>query len=182
MRAQPSPHSNSFAGDSTALTNTDDGETLVAHDGVVRLVAARPVGPTVPELLGEGDGPRPERSDVALAVVANEDAAHGETFEEGKKPGRRGIDWGEERRKEGCPWRERGKSSLRVRGRERTKVNSTQPAISPRGYARGRPVGQGSRFHWLHLTTTSSAVSQPTAVGLISHSILDTRPSIERNR
>lgn len=60
-----------------ALTNTDDGQSLVHQHRVLGHVASRPVRTPVPLELGECDGPGAERGEVALAVVAAEDAAHG---------------------------------------------------------------------------------------------------------
>lgn len=58
-------------------TDTDDSEPLVAEDRVLRLVASRPIGPTMSELLGEGDGSSSEgRVEVAVPGEAGEDSAH----------------------------------------------------------------------------------------------------------
>lgn len=58
------------------LTDSDDGEPLVAEDTVLSHRASRPVGSTVPQPLGESYGAGPERRKVVLAVVVgSEDTA-----------------------------------------------------------------------------------------------------------
>ena len=53
-----------------ALTNTDDGETLVDEDRVLCGLASGPVGSAVTETLGEGNGAGAEGRKVLLAVAA----------------------------------------------------------------------------------------------------------------
>jgi hypothetical protein len=71
------PRTTSHPSSCIPLTNTNDGQPLVAHDGILANIRSRPIWTPVPQFLGQSDASWTVSRDVALAVVAAEDATHG---------------------------------------------------------------------------------------------------------